>query len=91
LFISSAQSTLKKTNILLKTPEKNIHAESLYLAYRTEFRSCLSALWRKSVESASAGAQICKAPEQPYRHAAIWRFSNSCPRSGAFRARSRIL
>jgi hypothetical protein len=51
-------------------------------AYLTEFRS-------ESVESAAAGVRIGKTPEQPYIHTAIWRFANSCPRSGAIRVRSR--
>jgi hypothetical protein len=58
--------------------------EKHYPAYLTEFRSCRSAMWRKSVESAAAGVQIGKTPEQPYRHTAIWCFANSCPRSRDF-------
>ncbi len=58
-------------------------------AYLTEFRSSLSAIRRKRVESAATGAGIGETPEQPYKHTAIWRFVNSCRRSGAIRARNR--
>jgi hypothetical protein len=46
-------------------------------------------MWQKSVESDAAGVRVGETQEQPYRHTAIWRFANSCRRSGAIRARSR--
>ncbi len=78
----SVESVWQIIRILMEKGYVRYVADDFYPAYLTEFRS-------ESVESTAAGVQIGQTPEQPYRHTAIWRFANSCLRSGAICACSR--